>query len=270
MDLLPQQWVVSATYYVDINCMYETAPRLNIRLKPRSILTQVVAISFCLSTSSRLQHSPSWFSIMATPIGLVASLSAVAGVVSHLSYFIHGEHMLTAYKLVILALLSPPAVAALLTTVARLSFAHAAQLTFVSYGAYLTALFTSILIYRAFFHPLRHFAGPKLARLSQFYHFFHIRAKVDNYRHLDRLHEKYGEYVRVGPNLLSISDPDMIEVVFHPQSNFAKADCWYPTVLSSATRCDVPESTLLTLRPRRVRYRQPATELGAAAGQGRA
>ncbi|KAI1348665.1 cytochrome P450 monooxygenase-like protein [Xylaria sp. FL0043] len=163
---------------------------------------------------------------MALPLASVAAVSAIAGIVSHLGYFIHGEHMLTAYRLVIAAIFCPPAAIAGLSTLGGLSLSHAAQLTFTSYGAYMTALFTSIIVYRAFFHPLRHFSGPKLARLSQFYHFFHIRAKVDNYRHLDRLHEKYGEYVRAGPNLLSISDPDMIEVIFHPQSNFSKAD-WY-------------------------------------------
>ncbi|KAI0532394.1 cytochrome P450 monooxygenase-like protein [Xylaria digitata] len=163
---------------------------------------------------------------MALPLVYVAALPAIAGVVSHLAYFIHGEHMLTAYKLVIAALLCPPTVIALLTILAGLPLSHAVLLTSISYGAYMTALFTSILVYRAFFHPLRSFPGPRLARLSQFYHFFRIRAKVDNYRHLDRLHAQYGEYVRVGPNLLSISDPDMIEIIFHPQSNFNKAE-WY-------------------------------------------
>ncbi|GAP88827.1 putative cytochrome P450 [Rosellinia necatrix] len=163
---------------------------------------------------------------MAIPFSSVAAVSAIAGVVSHHGYFIHGEHMLTAYRLVVLALFGPPAAVALLTTLGGWSSSYAVRFTAVSYGAYMTALFTSMLIYRAFFHPLRHFAGPRLARLSQFYHFFHIRAKVDNYRHLDRLHQKYGEYVRVGPNLLSISDPDMIEIMFHPQSNFHKAE-WY-------------------------------------------
>ncbi|KAI1755314.1 cytochrome P450 [Xylaria castorea] len=163
---------------------------------------------------------------MAIPLGSVAALSAVAGVVSHLSYFIHGEHMLTAYRLVMLALFGPPTTVALLHTLAGSSLSYAVQLTSVGYGAYMTALFTSILVYRAFFHPLRHFPGPKLARLSQFYHVFRISAKVDNYRHLDRLHDQYGEYVRVGPNLLSISDPDLIEIIFHPQSNFTKAE-WY-------------------------------------------
>ncbi|KAI0976356.1 cytochrome P450 monooxygenase-like protein [Xylaria arbuscula] len=163
---------------------------------------------------------------MALSLVYVAAGSAVAGLVSHLSYFIHGEHMLSAYKLVIAAIFGPPAAVASLSTLAGYSLSHAVQLTAVGYGAYMVALFTSILVYRAFLHPLRHFDGPKLARLSQFYHFFRIKAKVDNYRHLDRLHAQYGEYVRVGPNLLSISDPDMIEVIFHPQSNFNKAD-WY-------------------------------------------
>lgn len=169
---------------------------------------------------------------MAVPVVSAAALSAAAGVVSHLTYFIRGEHMLTAYILVLAALFTPPTAVALLTTLAGLPLPDAVRLTAVSYGAYMTALFTSILLYRAFFHPLRHFPGPKLARLSQFYHFFHIRAKVDNYRHLDRLHAEYGEYVRVGPNLLSISDPDMIEVIFHPQSNFNKAECEDPAAVS--------------------------------------
>ncbi|KAI0502885.1 cytochrome P450 monooxygenase-like protein [Xylaria bambusicola] len=160
------------------------------------------------------------------PVVHVAALSAAAGVVSHLTYFIRGEHMLTAYILVIITILSPPTAVAVLTMLAGLPFSYAARLTVISYGAYVTTLFTSILVYRAFFHPLRHFPGPKLARLSQFYHFFRIRAKVDNYRHLDRLHAQYGEYVRVGPNLLSISDPSMIEIIFHPQSQFNKAE-WY-------------------------------------------
>lgn len=162
---------------------------------------------------------------MAVPFVSLAAVSAIAGVVSHLTFFIRGEHMLTAHRLVIAAIFGPPGAVALLTTFAELPFSYATQFTAISYGAYMTALFTSMLIYRAFFHPLRYFPGPRLARLSQFYHFFHIKAKVDNYRHLDRLHEEYGEYVRVGPNLLSISDPDMIEVIFHPQSTFTKAEC---------------------------------------------
>jgi tryprostatin B 6-hydroxylase len=173
---------------------------------------------------------------MASPLGCVVTSSAIAGVLSHVGYFIHGEHMLTAPSLVVVAMAGPPILVVLVSKLAGLSISHAAQLTFVGYLVYMIALFTSILTYRAFFHPLRHFPGPKLARLSQFYHFFRVRAKVDNYKHLDRLHDRYGEYVRVGPNLLSISDPDMIETMFHPHSNFGKADCWCPNVLLPMVR----------------------------------
>ncbi|KAI0191579.1 cytochrome P450 [Astrocystis sublimbata] len=164
--------------------------------------------------------------MMAFSLASVATVSAVVGVVSHHTFFIRGEHMLTANRLVVLALFGPPVAVVALHTLAGLSIRLAIQLTSVSYGAYMIALFSSILVYRAFFHPLRHFEGPKLARLSQLYHVFNISRKVDNYRHLDRLHQQYGEYVRVGPNLLSISDPEMLEVMFHPQSNFTKAE-WY-------------------------------------------
>ncbi|KAI8626135.1 cytochrome P450 monooxygenase-like protein [Xylariaceae sp. FL1651] len=163
---------------------------------------------------------------MALSLVYVAAFSAVAGILSHVGYFIQGEHMLTAPSLVVAAFSCPPVVIVLIRGLAGMSFSHAAQLTFVGYLTYMTALFTSILIYRVFSHPLRHFPGPRLARLSQFYHFFHVRAKVDNYKHLDRLHAQYGEYVRAGPNLLSIADPDLIETIFHPHSNFTKAD-WY-------------------------------------------
>jgi hypothetical protein len=168
---------------------------------------------------------------MALSLAYIVALSAAAGVLSHVGYFIHGERMLIAPSLVVAAITGPPIIVGLTRTLTSLSLYDAVQLTFVGYGAYLTALFTSMLIYRVFFHPLRHFPGPKAARLSQFYHFFRVRAKVDNYKHLDRLHDQYGEFVRVGPNLLSISDPAMIDIMFNHQSNFEKADCWCPIVV---------------------------------------
>jgi cytochrome P450 family 628 len=67
-------------------------------------------------------------------------------------------------------------------------------------------------IYRVCFHALRHFPGPPLAKYGQLYHLYKVKIekKCDNFRYLDRMHAEYGEYVRVGPNLLSVSDPDMI------------------------------------------------------------
>lgn len=220
MVLLPHWWVAPT-----INRTIQIQPLNHASIQKPSLIPGISLSVLSAYNLTQLSYSSEWFSIMAIPLASVAALSTIAGVISHLSYFIHGEHMLNAYKLVIIALFGPPTIVALLNTLAGLPLSYAVQLTAVSYGAYMAALFTSILVYRAFFHPLRHFAGPRLARLSQLYHVFRISAKVDNYRHLDRLHKQYGEYVRVGPNLLSISDPDVIELIFHPQSQFTKAEC---------------------------------------------
>ncbi|KAF1924082.1 cytochrome P450 [Didymella exigua CBS 183.55] len=62
-------------------------------------------------------------------------------------------------------------------------------------------------IYRLYFHPLRHFPGPKLAAISRFpkaYATFTGRAH--HYTHA--LHEQYGEVVRLSPNELSFIHPD--------------------------------------------------------------
>lgn len=57
-------------------------------------------------------------------------------------------------------------------------------------------------IYNIFFHPLRHYPGPLLAkanRLNWTYHSWN----GDIVKRITQLHEKYGEVVRVAPNELS-------------------------------------------------------------------
>lgn len=63
--------------------------------------------------------------------------------------------------------------------------------------AYSVGLFSSILIYRAFFHRLHRFPGPFLAKISRF------QASVNaiplkSFHDTQALHKKYGDFVRVG------------------------------------------------------------------------
>jgi hypothetical protein len=78
----------------------------------------------------------------------------------------------------------------------------------VFWGTFWGTLSIWILIYRAFWHPLRRFPGPFAARLSKWwatkqtwgsgFHFHQVEQK---------LHEKYGDYVRTGraPDVLFMS-----------------------------------------------------------------
>ena len=71
---------------------------------------------------------------------------------------------------------------------------RASTLIALSYGA---SLFTSIAIYRVFFHKLRNFPGPLGARVSKFWHVGKL-LRQPNFELLDDLHQQYGDFVRTG------------------------------------------------------------------------
>lgn len=135
----------------------------------------------------------------------VLSLGAmIAGVLSHIFYFIHGEHHKEASFLFTLFLLLPPVSCLILTRFWQLSISYAVQLIATSITSYLGALWTSMLIYRSIFHRLRRFPGPPLARTSKFYHCLKL-GKMDNFRKLAGWHEEYGDFVRIGMHPLVIT-----------------------------------------------------------------
>jgi cytochrome P450 family 628 len=126
------------------------------------------------------------------------SLVAVGlGVASHLGYFIHGEHHWDSVRLLCLYITTP---IILFISFARFgkehSYFRAASLTNVATSSYLLGLSISITIYRVFFHRLRNFPGPFTAKLTKLSHVFRLVKHSDNYLQADRLHKKYGEFVR--------------------------------------------------------------------------
>ncbi len=62
-------------------------------------------------------------------------------------------------------------------------------------GVFFADLFASIVTYRLFLHRLRHFPRPTLAKACKLWHVTHC---LDSKNHLlmDRLHQKYGDFVR--------------------------------------------------------------------------
>jgi cytochrome P450 len=61
-----------------------------------------------------------------------------------------------------------------------------------------------VIIYRIYFHPLSRFPGPKfwiVTRLT----FVQSMLRGNNIRDVSRIHEKYGDIVRIAPNELSFA-----------------------------------------------------------------
>lgn len=62
-------------------------------------------------------------------------------------------------------------------------------------------------------HPLRNAPGPPLSAFTTLPHFVAVsRGELNNY--LRRLHERYGEMVRIAPDELSFVDPDALRDIY--------------------------------------------------------
>lgn len=99
--------------------------------------------------------------------------------------------------------------------------------------AAIAGVYVSMVLYRAFFHRLRHFPGPFAARLSTFYMTYLSGRRGQVYEDVRALHNKYGDYVRVGPTEISIADPAAFSAI-HSATSQCERGPWYnilnPTV----------------------------------------
>lgn len=124
-------------------------------------------------------------------------IAVILGIFSHLLYFIRGEHHTQALRILQLSTVLPAFSVIALVQFGQYSISLAVQTTACLALSYLGSLWTSMIIYRLFFHPLRRFPGPPLAKVSKFYHVL-CCWKQDNHRVKARWHECYGDFVRIG------------------------------------------------------------------------
>ncbi|EIM81015.1 cytochrome P450 [Stereum hirsutum FP-91666 SS1] len=91
--------------------------------------------------------------------------------------------------------------------------------------SFIVTLLTSISVYRLFLSPIRNFPGPTLAALSKFWYIYHS-AGGGMPKVVSKLHDKYGDVVRIGPNELSICSLDAVEVILGSKGKLSKGP-WY-------------------------------------------
>lgn len=85
------------------------------------------------------------------------------------------------------------------------------------------------------FIRLSHVPGPFWAKLTNIWRYFACNAWGYAFRLVD-LHEKYGKLVRIGPNHISISDPDAIPIVYGTNPVWKKGPSYYGAVTVSCGR----------------------------------
>ncbi|CAG8976987.1 hypothetical protein HYALB_00009781 [Hymenoscyphus albidus] len=159
---------------------------------------------------------------------VIGVAGAALGGASHLGYFIDGEHHKNAPHYVTAALTVPAFIfLGFVRTLGQNAFVEAARATSVAVISYAGALCLSMAIYRTFFHRLRNFPGPLALKVTKFAHLYNIMKAEHaprDFEFRDKLHSEFGEFVRIGPNELSISAPEALVKILGPGSKCTKGE----------------------------------------------
>ena len=122
-------------------------------------------------------------------------VAVVAGVLAHNLYFRRGYHDTEGLRFIIIH--SAVYVGLTVLCISESSVTHGILTSSIAFSSYLVGLFGSIVIYRLFFHRLRHFPGPIAAKITRFYGLYLAR---NGQLHIEqnKLFERYGDIVRIG------------------------------------------------------------------------
>ena len=154
------------------------------------------------------------------------TLLIVLGVATHVAVLRRIDSVEYGPKLALAVVFGPATIFLGLYLLISSTFVQAIFQTTIWCSSYVFGILASMTIYRLFFHPLKSYPGPVFGKLIQWHYVWKIGAKKDQHRYLERLHEKYGEYVRTGPNTISIADPEIVDLAFGPGTKFTKSN-WY-------------------------------------------
>lgn len=159
---------------------------------------------------------------VSTSFLVVASLSA--GVLLHLFVLRHGEWNLYGPTFCGIGLLYWTVSFALATKDSLASssvFSAAILATQLTWSA-VFGIALSMSIYRFFFHRIRHFPGPLGGKLSSWWASRLHGERWHFYKGVASLHAQYGDYVRIAPDALSITDPAAVPAIHGQDSKCIK------------------------------------------------
>ncbi|KAI9046267.1 cytochrome P450 [Aspergillus affinis] len=160
--------------------------------------------------------------------GKLYLISSSLGVLSHLTIFIKGEWDTHAPDLVRYFVFWPVVVFSLL---AILGYGYAVRTLALAMLSYDGGIWLSMIVYRWFYHPLRHFPGPALARVSALWSLGRVARDAKWHINVQELHQQYGNFVRIKPREISINDASAIKLIYGVGTSCTKGvfyDLYYP------------------------------------------
>ncbi|KAI8291396.1 hypothetical protein K4K60_001916 [Colletotrichum sp. SAR11_57] len=83
------------------------------------------------------------------------------------------------------------------------------------------SLIVAWLVKNHYNNGLNKYPGPFLASLTDWWRFFDVKGQRPEVTH-QKLHEKYGDVVRLGPNTLSFADPAALKTIYGLNKGFVK------------------------------------------------
>ncbi|KAL4931063.1 uncharacterized protein BDV17DRAFT_19892 [Aspergillus undulatus] len=155
-----------------------------------------------------------------------AGLAGLAGVASHSAIFIWSEHDGPCKSIPKFYLAAEVVLLATVLKVSGFNALDGRSLFFAVNVGYWLGLSGSILLYRTFLHPLRSIPGPPLAKLSAFWSVAQTVPDFNFHQKTYKMHQIYGDFVRIRPREISINNTDSIRDIHGPGSACNKGP-WY-------------------------------------------
>lgn len=110
------------------------------------------------------------------------------------------------------------------------------------------------LLRNKFYNGLQKYPGPAFAAYTNWWRFFENFSRRTEYTFI-ALHRKYGDIVRVGPNVLSFADPKAIKEIYGLNKGYVKSD-FYPVQQAVAQGRRLPSLFSTTDETYHARYRR--------------
>ncbi|KAL7270771.1 hypothetical protein RUND412_006509 [Rhizina undulata] len=111
-----------------------------------------------------------------------------------------------------------------------------------------------VIIYRLYFHPLSKYPGPFLAKITSLHALYHA-FRGDRHIVTYEAHKKYGPYVRLSPNFLTVNTKEGLKEIYGvnknvQKSNFYRAVAGHPSNYTAGTSLTIDKQ--VHARKRRV------------------